>query len=439
VKKLIFGVLVMINCACAYASSISIVNNLSVDTAIHKTIVLELDKIKADDSFWQYQVSNAATTGPIQPGENLFNKPLEPNFSVNYPWAYVGYKIYLTDSQGIDRKYLGYLGFTLHGNPTDEKGIVSGVAYSDVGADAMYQFTVVPQIAYHQVNNFEILGHLDVVPPLIITNKGWLSGMGNDYSDMVHGASFWTQDYGIGENGRWTVDADTQSIQQSTNKIAGYNVGSRAYPAILNTDGSYAPGVGAAFEGVWQVDIKIGSNGGGDISETFYLAERKNFAPGPNNYLDGSRVDADRVGREIDIMETRWQPNGPQVNLPNGGHSSWNPSAYINVKMGNWSDVGGAPTKDFQTFGAYIKGKNLWIYAYKADGTLWYSTSAIPLHSSYVQHGVFVPYIGAWGNIPGDFYTKYKNFIYLPSAKIPGNINPKDNPKEFLAAVHAAS
>ena len=69
---------------------------------------------------------------------------------------------------------------------------------------------------------------------------------------------------------------------------------------------------------------------------------------------------------------------------------------------------------EFSTFAA-IRDNNLWIYAYKTDGTIGYSTDAIPLDSDYVQKGDFVPYIGNWGKAGSTdvFETGYKNYVYL--------------------------
>ena len=304
-------------------------------------------------------------------------------------------------------------------------------------------------------STFYIVGTLEYQAPqlsdYLITNTGWISGMGNSYGTYVPNASFWVQDYGISEQpNRWTVDQSNSAIAQTTTTING-NSGSRAYPVIQSSDGSYLPGVGDAKDGVWQIDMQLGADGTGNqtstnnwFCETFYLAERKDLTPGPANYLDGSVSStggpgAAGFGREIDIMETHWKPLGPQVNLPNGGGSSWNPDSYQEVQMANWSDIGNIPmTSGFITFGAYINGNNLWLYAYKADGTQWYSSDAIPLNSSYTQTGDFVPYIGTWtptAGIPSTFSTKYKNFIYKPTSAIPSGVNPKDTPEQFWSAV----
>ncbi|MFN8769849.1 MAG: hypothetical protein ACK5Z5_10310 [Neisseriaceae bacterium] len=437
-KKLFFVLFFTVICKFILADTINISNNFSHFGPNNRGIILQLDRANIKGT-WADQVSQAAADKAYI-GNNLFYRPLGQTTS-GYPWAFVGYKIYLSDDNGNNGSYLGYLGFTIHGNLGEEK-IITDVKYSSSGIDPSYSFQQEPSVKYLNGANFEVIGSLEaksVVPP-IITNSGWASGMGNTYNQFTPGASFWVQDYGMNEVGRWTVDGSQQSIKQSTQTISGSNVGSRAYPVIQNSDGTYAAGVGSGFDGVWQIDIKIGSDGYGPFCETFYLAERKNLAPGPQNYMDGSGEATGGIGREIDILETRWHPLGPQINLPKGGGSSWNENAaYQSVQMANWSDVGGAPTQQFITFGAFIKDDNLWLYAYKPDGTLWYSTQAIPRILGYKQNYPFVPYIGTWGSVPGNFYTEYKNYIYLPASKIQNGINPKDNPKEFFEAVHAAS
>ena len=282
-------------------------------------------------------------------------------------------------------------------------------------------------------------------PPVI--SNGWESGMGNTNTTLITPGSYWVQDYGFNDLGRWTVNGDAiyQSTSASTVAISP-TFGSRAYPIdIINSNydfDSNAPGTG--FEGVWQIDIKIGSDGATNnlYCETFYLAERANLAWGSSNYSDGSNAGGDAGhSREIDIMETKWNGGsstefGPQVNLPNGDNTGWNPTSnYINTRMANWSDVGGAPTSDFITFGCYINDGNLWFYAYKADGTQWYCSDAIPMtNKDYDQKYPFVPYIGTWTDstttTPGGFETGYKNFVYKTATEI-GSVNPKSNPGSF--------
>jgi len=183
--------------------------------------------------------------------------------------------------------------------------------------------------------------------------------------------------------------------------------------------------------------MKLGSTGDGNFCETFYLSERKNMAPGPSNYLDGSGSASD-FGREIDIMESRWQPAGPQANLPTGGNTQW--GDYSNKLMGSWSDVGGLPMQDYVIFGVLIRDDNLWFYGYKPDGSQWYTSDAIPKDSSYEQQGPFVPYIGTWGKgADGGFSTCYKDFVYLAAddAMI-ADKNPVANPEAFGNALTGA-
>jgi hypothetical protein len=288
-----------------------------------------------------------------------------------------------------------------------------------------------------------------VLSPQIIPNAGWNNGLDNDDATLITPNSYWVQDYGAAP-GRWTTKDN--AIFQSTNNLNGTGYGSRAYPVrILNNNYAVATSPypkaelasGTAYEGVWQICIKIGSNGLGPFCETFYLAERKNLIWTPGDYLDGSPAGGDGgYGREIDIMETKWK-DGPQVNIPNGGGTGWNPSDTICTSNGiayvNWSAIGGAPTSDFVTFGVLIRDNKLWFYAYHTQGTVnWYATNSVPKNNAYVQQGPFVPYIGTWTdvNTPGGFETGYKNFVYLPpdDPKINGK-NPYDNPEAFGAVL----
>mgnify|MGYP003650800831 CR=1 FL=1 len=192
------------------------------------------------------------------------------------------------------------------------------------------------------------------------------------------------------------------SLWLITELIEG-NTGSRIY-AVKLVEGdkwSFEQGIGVAKDGLWQIDIQIGSDGLAPFCETFYLAERKNLAPGVSNYLDGNGG-GDKgggFGREIDVMETQWQhnPAGPQASLANvGGGTAWN-SSY---------------------------------------GSVWYCSDAIPnTNTGYNQEGNFVAYIGTWNKhqvSTTGFSTGYNNFIYLSEddPKIKGK-NPKDDPKSF--------
>jgi len=280
------------------------------------------------------------------------------------------------------------------------------------------------------------------VAPPFVSNAGWNNGLGNNQSTLAAGNSYWGVDYGAD---RWSIHDG--AAYQTTAKSQYGGVGSRAFAfKLLSVAPDYktGDGPGNAMDGLWQIDIKIGSNGDDGFCETFYLAERFDLSPGVHNYWDGAGGgqdnDNNHWSREIDIMETHWQPDGPQINVTyNAGHNQyWNNQAYQSKKMGSWSDIGGAPTKGFVTFGALIRDKTLWIYAYKPDGTLWYCTDAIPNNNpEYIQNGVFAPYIGTW-NVGGDavFETGYNNFVYLDkdNPKIAGK-NPKDNPEAFGPAL----
>jgi hypothetical protein len=321
-------------------------------------------------------------------------------------------------------------------------------------ADTILIFTYIKDTSINggTVHMYNISSNSLKTPPPIISNSEWSNGLGNNNATLVTPGSYWVQDYGFDDIGRWTVSGGAlyQLTAASTISISP-TFSSRAYPVdILNSKYDIdANAPGTAFDGVWQMDIKIGSNGASNnlYCETFYLAERANLNWGPSNYSDGS-ADGGQAGhsREIDIMETKWNGGsttifGPQVNIPNGGGTGWNTTNSICVNQGlemkPWSDVGGAPTPDFITFGILISNNNLWFYAYKSNGTQWYVSDAVPLNnSSYTQKYPFVPYIGTWGDksttTPGGFKTGYKNFVYLKStdSKISGK-NPKDNPTSF--------
>lgn len=280
------------------------------------------------------------------------------------------------------------------------------------------------------------------VAPAIFSNSGWNNGLGNNASTLVAGDSYWGADYGVD---RWSIHDG--AAYQTTAPSQYQGVGSRAFAfnlVSLAPDYKTGNGSGNAMDGLWQIDVKLGSNGADNFCETFYLAERFNLTPGIHNYYDGAGGGKDNGNnhwsREIDILETNWQPGGPQINVTsNEGHDQyWNNQMYQSKQMGSWSDVGGAPTKEFITFGALIRDNTLWIYAYKPDGTMWYCTDPIPNNNTtYVQKGVFVPYIGTWSNGGNTvFETGYNNFVYLDkdNAKIAGK-NPKDNPEAFGPAL----
>jgi hypothetical protein len=317
--------------------------------------------------------------------------------------------------------------------------------------------------------------------PAAIPNANWSNGLGNSESIPVTAMNFWAVDYSMDftpntddpDDYRWY--ASEGAILQSTKNIKGYGSGSRAYATQLvqdSTTGDWSGvsgGTGVAYDGCWQIDIKIGSDGtlnslvGGTqkFCETFYLAERINLYPGTANYLDGSSAGGSgnnsQYGREIDVMETSWNgagatastATGPQVNLPDGGDTGWLASPVdgqtgVNQKAAVWSDVGGAPTPDYVTFGVLISNNQIYFYAYKPDGTQWYCYGPIAkTNTAYQQVGPFVPYIGTWNNtdpassaLNGGFNTGYKNFVYTANtdSMIKGS-NPKKHPKKFGRAL----
>ncbi|MGA0039560.1 MAG: LamG-like jellyroll fold domain-containing protein, partial [Pirellulales bacterium] len=327
---------------------------------------------------------------------------------------------------------------------------------------AVFSYNAADSAADNYANNWQDLA-IDLAPA-VISNAGWTSGMGNTSIDAVPGQSFWAIDYGS-EPGRWTIeDGVAYQSNEAINFPGGTNYGSRAYPVTLdaNYQASYGPGSG--FDGLWQMDIKIGSTGSSDNSfvETFYLAERFDPRVGVDFYSDGSPAGGSAPGdaawsREIDIMETRWNGGGkvgPQINLPTGRggggpFTGWTTdSTYYDTVLGEWDEIGGAPTEQFATFGVLIRGQSLWIYAYKPDGTLWYSTEEVLNQSDYQQAAPFVPYIGTWGDssvlgnatINDAFKTGYKNFVYLQADNpLIANANPFENPNAFGPSLVSAT
>lgn len=275
--------------------------------------------------------------------------------------------------------------------------------------------------------------------------------MGNTNDTLVTPGSYWVQDYGFDDVGRW-ITSDN-AVEQNTSKSPSAikpTYGSRAYPInILDSDYKFdntAPGT--AFDGVWQIDIKIGSNSevypDSLYCETFYLAERKNLLWGAANYSDGSPKGGEAGwSTEIDIMETKWQKTGPQVNIPTGGSTGWNPN-YTKIvtpdglQVGKWTEAGatnpGGPTPDFVTFGAQIVNDSLYFYGYLPGQTKpWYVEGPIVRDNSYKQNYPFVPYIGTWTDstttVAGGFNTTYKNFIYKAPSEVKGT--PITNPSGF--------
>ena len=341
---------------------------------------------------------------------------------------------------------LGHSSVSVLNNGTDDY-------LSDASNFAVFQYNSDDSAASGYTVNWQDLT-IDLAPP-VISNDGWTSGMGNTSATATPGQSFWALDYGS-EDGRWTIeDGAAYQSNMSVDYGSGTNYGSRAYPVSL--DANYQPsyGPGSGFDGLWQMDIKIGSDGSSNNSfcETFYLAERKSPDVGSAYYSDGSPAGGDAGwSREIDIMETRWNGGGkvgPQINLPTGNGTGWTTDdTYMDRVLGEWSDIGGAPMEQFATFGILIRGDSLWMYAYKPDGSPWYSTGEIVKQSDYEQQYPFVPYIGTWGDpsvlgsdtIDTLFKTGYKNFIYL-SANDPliADANPLDNPSTFGQSLISAT
>ena len=290
-----------------------------------------------------------------------------------------------------------------------------------------------------------------VTTPPIIPNS-WTSGMGNTNATLVTPGSYWVQDYGFDDKGRWVTNGTSVAQNTDSSTIAQQpTYGSRAYPVHILNDSydidSLAPGTG--FDGVWQIDIKIGSNSGAYpdslYCETFYLAERKDLVWGATNYSDGSPKGGPAGwSTEIDIMETKWQKTGPQINIPTGGNPStgWNPT-YTKItgpdglQVGKWTDAGatnpGGPTPDFVTFGAQIANDTLYFYGYLPNETKPWYTEVVPRNTTYIQKYPFVPYIGTWTDttthVAGGFQTTYKNFIYKKATDVKGN--PVTNPENF--------
>jgi len=295
-----------------------------------------------------------------------------------------------------------------------------------------------------------------VVPtPPVIDNDGWNSGQtGKD--PFATPGSYWVQDYNFDDKGRWSVKDGAVYQNTDSSKVAQQpTYGSRAYPVNVLNDkydiDSLANGV--AYDGVWQIDVKIGSTGtlnkqsGGEMQfcETFYIAERVNMMWNNKYYLDGSPDGGSgkggQYGREIDIMETSWNGGsktevGPQFNLPNTKNTGWslnNPITTANgIMKAQWSEFYGAPSTDFATFGVAILDDGLYFYGYKGDTQI-YAYGPVVKDNTYDQVGPFVAYIGTWclkdNRTPGGFETGYKNFIYKAKSDVTGN--PVKNKENF--------
>ncbi|WHN66502.1 hypothetical protein [Cysteiniphilum sp. QT6929] len=364
-------------------------------------------------------------------GDQKLSAPVGTIFTPEFVYNYMLFNYLILDIKTAQGDYLGTASISVKTDGSGNQYLFDNNGYLTFKYDASKSHY--DQDCWQDRRYFEI--SINSTPP-IITNKGWQNGMGNQEDKVVAGDSFWVQDYGTNDLGRWQVSND--AVYQTTEVNQYGTQGSRAYPIGINQDGvTIGNGIGSAKDGLWQIDVKVGSNGAGDFCETFYLAERKNMIPGPQNYLDGSGGAQGGIGREIDVLETKWKPTGPQINLPTGGNSGWNPNAIQGLQLGTWAENGGAPATEFSTFGVLIRDQNLWIYAYKTDGSFWYSTDAVPLtNTAYNQEGDFVPYIGTWGSGSEVIKTGYKNFIYLKAddPRIVGK-NPKDNPDAFGPAL----
>lgn len=362
------------------------------------------------------------------------------------PWGYVDYD-YMSLNLYSQPNQQGYIGSSTYHNVNGVPTWKSNPAYPK--DKDLITFTKTGMNG--DVIAYDMTPKQNVTTPPIISNN-WSSGMDNKNQTLITPGSYWVQDYGFDDVGRWAADGTSVAQSTDSSTVATQpTYGSRAYPIhILNDQykfDSLAPGTG--FDGVWQMDIKIGSNSGAYpdslYCETFYLAERKNLLWGASQYSDGSDAGGPAGwSTEIDIMETKWQKTGPQINIPTGGNPStgWNPG-YTKIttpkglKVGEWSEAGatnpGGPTPDFVTFGAQIANDTLYFYGYLPGQTKPWYTEVVPRDNSYVQKYPFVPYIGTWTDstthVAGGFKTMYKNFIYKKATDVKGN--PISNPTGF--------
>ena len=302
----------------------------------------------------------------------------------------------------------------------------------------------------------------------------WTSGQSTaKTSSFTPPGSVWTSDYNFEDTLRWTSDGTStvQNTKESGGSQYGYNYGSRAYPVNV-TDAQFTTdhnAYGVGMNGVWQIDIMIGSNGGkvgttdNLYCETFYIAERDTMYWDNKYYRDDSPEGGSRnhshYGREIDIMETKWQPTGPQVNLPNGDSTnvksqmSWNTDLSgkdgYNHLATTWDKMYTTfpnPTT-YATFGVAILDEGLYFYGYNDKGEQVYCDGPhVMKNDTYKQTAPFVPYIGTWTDqklgscdgskpgctdpfhpgTPGGFVTSYKNFVYKTVAEMNGQNPLKD-------------
>lgn len=309
------------------------------------------------------------------------------------------------------------------------------------------------QYSYDDCGSIKLNYYKIISEQVWLTNSDWNNGLGNTDTIPVIGESFWVLDYGR-ESGRWNVNTDENSIYQTSsyNKYSS-NGGSRAFPSYCIsynpfTSCSYTSSSspctnlpnGVAFTGCWQISIKCGYDSSNDNwCETFYLAERKHMTPGYEYYKDGSGgYGGDKYGREIDIMETHWHTEGPQVNLPTGDGTGWDTNSTHN-EYNNWSNWGGSPMTQFGVFGVLIRDDQLWFYGYSDEDSqsTVYAYEIDKSNDDYDQDYPFVPYIGSWmvntdWTDAGDITTGYRNFVYLEQDNDSINgYNPIDNPDKF--------
>ena len=98
------------------------------------------------------------------------------------------------------------------------------------------------------------------VAPTFISNANWANGLGNHNSTLVAGNDYWGLDYGAD---KWSIHDDAAFQTTKTGQYG--DVGSRGFPYVLDSgapDYKITNGIGAAKDGLWQIDVQIGSNGG---------------------------------------------------------------------------------------------------------------------------------------------------------------------------------
>jgi hypothetical protein len=244
-----------------------------------------------------------------------------------------------------------------------------------------------------------------------------------------------------------------------------YSDGQGGIPLAEKTDQEWKDKVAALKAKKVPVYPDIGSN-------PQYPNRGSKYPPTPPGIYGLDKVDralpdlkrsSGAYSREIDIMETRWTPEGPQINILNiGGNTAWNddpdyglgsppvPKEHVKpggVKCARWSDLEKEPLKTqlklaggFVLYGCLIRGTDLWLYAYVGD-VQWYCTKAIPKTNKVykISNGQnvqdpFVPYIGSWAEKEqaGGLGTKYNKFVYLTANNpmIAGK-NPEEHPEFF--------